>query len=265
MDHYIEAGLPQAEPSIEISVADTHVTLGSASPRNVDTSIVALDAFIGGFSSSQMTLIDSSDRLLFDVVHLLCINQVIGDGREVVWVDGGNSINPYNLAGLCKRQRVNAQEALESISVSRAFTAYQMVTLIDEMLEPELERTGAGMLIVSCFPDLFQDRDVRWSESLQLMQRCIATMQSVTKRYDVITLVTNFGLSKLLYKKSLRSLMYSSVDRVLRIESASNAALRLSLVNEGRSMMYHPVPYYQRTLDDFSEDARLVREVLARW
>jgi hypothetical protein len=251
MTQYTEAGLPQ-EPSIEMSAVEaTNVALGPALPRSVDTSIAALDAFIGGFPSSQVTLIDSSDRLLFDMVHLLCINQVIGDGREVVWVDGGNSINPYHMAGLCKRQRVNAQEALESINVSRAFTAYQMVTLIDEMLEPELERTDAGMLIVSCFPDLFQDKDVRWSESLQLMQRCIAAIQEATKRHDVVTLVTNFGLSKLLYKKSLRSLVYSSADRVLRIENASRAALRLSLVNEGRSMMYHPVPYYQRTLDEF--------------
>jgi hypothetical protein len=250
MTQYTEAGLPQ-EPNIEMSSAETHIALGQALSRSVDTSIAALDAFIGGFPSSQVTLIDSSDRLLFDMVHLLCINQVVGDGREVVWVDGGNSINPYHMAGLCKRQRVNAQEALESINVSRAFTAYQMVTLIDEMLEPELERTGAGMLIVSCFPDLFQDKDMRWSESLQLMQRCIAAIQGVTKRHDVVTLVTNFGLSKLLFKKSLRSLMYSSADRVLRIENASRAALRLSLMNEGRSMMYHPVPYYQRTLDEF--------------
>jgi hypothetical protein len=72
-----------------MSVADVHATLGPAPPRSIDTSIAALDAFIGGFSSSQVTLIDSSDRLLFDMVHLLCINQVTGDGREVVWVDGG--------------------------------------------------------------------------------------------------------------------------------------------------------------------------------
>ena len=153
MTQYTEAGLPQGEPGIEASAAEAHAALDPALPRSVDTSIATLDEFIGGFPSSQVTLIDSSDRLLFDVVHLLCINQVIGDGREVVWVDGGNSINPYHLAGLCKRQRVNAQEALDSINVSRAFTAYQMVTLIDEMLEPELERTEAGMLIVSCFPD----------------------------------------------------------------------------------------------------------------
>ena len=197
-----------------------------------------------------MTLIDSSDRLLFDMVHLLSVNHVLNEGQEVVWIDGGNSINPYSLAGICKRFRVNSQEVLNSINVSRAFTAYQYVTLIEDMMEAEVRRTRAGMLVLSCFPDLFLDKDMWWSESLQLMKRCLATIEDVTKRYGLITLVTNFGLSKLLFKKSLRSLVYSSADKVLRIENA-RSSLRLTLVNDGRTMLYHPVPYYQRTLDEF--------------
>ncbi|HTY46870.1 MAG TPA: hypothetical protein VMB46_04300 [Methanomassiliicoccales archaeon] len=168
----------------------------------------------------------------------------------MVWVDGGNSINPYSLAGICKRFRVNSQEVLNSINVSRAFTAYQYVTLIEDMMEAEVRRTRAGMLVLSCFPDLFLDKDMWWSESLQLMKRCLATIEDVTKRYGLITLVTNFGLSKLLFKKSLRSLVYSSADKVVRIENA-RSSLRLTLVNDGRTMLYHPVPYYQRTLDEF--------------
>ena len=197
-----------------------------------------------------MTLIDSSDRLLFDMVHLLSVNHVLNEGQEVVWIDGGNSINPYSLAGICKRFRVNSQEVLNSINVSRAFTAYQYVTLIEDMMEAEVRRTRAGMLVLSCFPDLFLDKDMWWSESLQLMKRCLGTIEDVTKRYGLITLVTNFGLSKLLFKKSLRSLVYSSADKVLRIENA-RSSLRLTLVNDGRTMLYHPVPYYQRTLDEF--------------
>jgi hypothetical protein len=218
--------------------------------RTIGTSITALDSFLEGFGSSEVTLIDSSDRLLFDVVHLLSVNHVLDEGREVVWVDGGNSVNPYSLAGICKRLRVDSQGVLDSISVSRAFTAYQYVALIEEMTEEEVRRTHAGMLVLSCFPDLFLDNDMWWSESQQLMRRCLSKVQDLTKRYGLITLVTNFGLSKLLCKKSLRSVVYSSADRVLRIEN-TRSALRLTLVNEGRQTLYHPVPYYQRTLDEF--------------
>ena len=238
-------------PSSEAVSADVAEEAVRARPeRRLSTSVRALDDFIGGFRSSQVSLIDSSDRLVLDIVHLLCVNQVLEEGREVVWVDGGNSVNPYALTSLCKRFRVRSGEVLESVNVSRAFTAYQLVTLIEEMMEAEVARTKAGLLVVTSFPDLFQDKDMWWSESLQLMKRCLASMREVTRRHDTVTVVTNLGLSRMLYKKSLRSLMYSSADQVLRIES-QRAALRVSVVNEGRSMLYHPVPYYQRTLDEF--------------
>ena len=247
MEQYMEAGIPSSEA---VSVDDTEDIVQARPERRLSTSVRALDDFIGGFRSSQVSLIDSSDRLVLDIVHLLCVNQVLEEGREVVWVDGGNSVNPYALTSLCKRFRVRSGEVLESVNVSRAFTAYQLVTLIEEMMEAEVARTKAGLLVVTSFPDLFQDKDMWWSESLQLMKRCLASMREVTRRHDTVTLVTNLGLSRMLYKKSLRSLMYSSVDHVVRIEN-QRAALRISVVNEGRSMLYHPVPYYQRTLDEF--------------
>ena len=247
MDQYMEAGLPSSE-AVSAYVPDEVAQVRPE--RRLGTSVRALDDFVGGFPSSKVTLIDSSDRLVLDIVHLLCVNQVLEEGREVVWVDGGNSVNPYALTSLCKRFRVRSGEVLESVNVSRAFTAYQLVTLIEDMMEAEVARTSAGLLVVTSFPDLFQDKDMWWSESLQLMKRCLASMREVTRRHDTVTLVTNLGLSRMLYKKSLRSLMYSSADHVLRIEN-QRAALRVSLVNEGRSMLYHPVPYYQRTLDEF--------------
>lgn len=247
MEQYPEVDAPSSEAA---SVDTTEDVIQVRPERRLSTSVRALDDFIGGFRSSQVSLIDSSDRLVLDIVHLLCVNQVLEEGREVVWVDGGNSVNPYALTSLCKRFRVRSGEVLESVNVSRAFTAYQLVTLIEEMMEAEVARTKAGLLVVTSFPDLFQDKDMWWSESLQLMKRCLACMREVTRRHDTVTLVTNLCLSRMLYKRSLRSLMYSSADQVLRIES-QRAALRVSLVNEGRSMLYHPVPYYQRTLDEF--------------
>ena len=145
-----EAILPEQDEACS-RLGITMPALAFSPIRSLNTSITVLDSFIGGFPSGKITLIDSSDRLLFDLIHLLCIDQVIGDGREVVWIDGGNSINPYQLVGLCKRKRVSAREAMDSINLSRAFTAYQMVTLIDECWSRELKKTQAGMLIVSCF------------------------------------------------------------------------------------------------------------------
>ncbi len=237
------------EASIRDAV-ESEVQLDIVQEKIIDTSIPAIDAFVKGFQSSQISLIDSSDWMLFDLTHALCVNAINSLGGEIVWVDGGNSINPYELAGLCKRFRMDMGETLDCINISRAFTAYQMVTLIVDALEREVERTGSELVVVSCFPDLFLDKDVWWSESLQLMKRCISTLQSVTRKHNTVTILTNYGLTKMLYKKSLRAILYGNADKVLRIENKKDSLL-LNLVKEGRTMLYHPIPYYQMTLDEF--------------
>ena len=218
--------------------------------RRVRTSLPAIDSFFPGFRSSQITLIDSSDRFLFDLTHLLCVNSINDLGDEVVWVDGGNSINPYEIASLCRRYRLDMRETLDSVNVARAFTAYQMTSLIVDRLEKEVERTRSGTVIVSCFTDLFHDKDMWWSESFQLIKRCLSALREMTQQHSLVTVITNHGLTKIGHRRSLAKLMDESADSVLRIENRRRA-LELSLMKEGRSMLYHPVPYYQTTLEEF--------------
>lgn len=216
----------------------------------VHTAIPTLDAFFGGLRQGGMTLIDSSDRMVFDLTHILCVNAVGTLGQDVVWVDGGNCVDPYELGRVCKRFGLDRTEVLGSISVARAFTAYQLVSLIDERLEEEVVRTGAGAVIVSCLPDMFQDREMRWSESYQLITRCVERLHDISRREGTATLVTNYGLMKLLQRKSLKNLLYGTADDIVRIESAAGC-LRIVLPNRQESMLYHPVPHNQTTLEEF--------------
>lgn len=230
----------------------TRPDLGSppSGERAVRTSIPTLDAFFRGVRPGNVTLIDSSDRMLFDLTHILCVNAVSSLGRDVVWVDGGNSVDPYELGRICKRFGLDRAGVLDSVNVARAFTAYQFVSLIDERLEDEVRRTDAGMIIVSCLPDLFQDKEMRWSESYQLIKRCVGRLHDLSRELGAATLVTNYGLMKLLQKKSLKNLLYGTADDIVRIENASRC-LMISLPNRQESMLYHPVPHNQTTLDEF--------------
>jgi hypothetical protein len=228
----------------------------AVSPRDhhgeevIPTSIPTLDAFLGGLRRGHLTLMDSSDRMLFDLTHILCVNAVSTLGQDVVWVDGGNSVDPYELGRICRRSGLDREEVLDSVSVARAFTAYQLVSLIDDRLEDEVRRTGAGAVIVSCLPDMFQDREMRWSESYQLIKRCVGTLRDLSRDMRTATLVTNYGLMKILQRKSLKSLLYGAADDIVRIENASRC-LRVSLPNRQESILYHPVPHNQTTLEEF--------------
>jgi hypothetical protein len=236
-----EMYVPAAWPDLGVPTFSEHL---------VRTSVPTLDAFIRGLRPSNLTLIDSSDRLLFDLTHILCVNGVSTLEQDVVWVDGGNSVNPYELGRICRRFGLDRADVLDSVSVARAFTAYQLVSLIDERLEAEVSRSGAGMVIVSCLPDLFQDKEMRWSESYQLIKRCVERLRDLARERELVALITNYGLMKVLQKKSLKSLLYGTADDIIRIENASRC-LRISLPNRQEAMLYHPVPHNQTTLEEF--------------
>ncbi len=214
------------------------------------TAIPPVDELLGGLASGTVTTIDSSDRMLFTMVNMLSVNFVREWHRDVVWVDGGNSVNPYDLTYVCKRFRMRPAEVLNSINVSRAFTAYQMSTLVEESLEEELARSRGGMVVVSCYPDLFQDADMDWEESLKLLERGMSKLRSLTAKHRTVTVVTNYGLAKLMYRKGLRPLFYEKVDRVVSIEHRSGY-VRIALPREEREIMYRPVPPNQTTLDEY--------------
>jgi hypothetical protein len=218
--------------------------------RSVRTYVPPIDALIGGLRPKTMTFIDSADRIVFDMVNMMSVNAVSQNHDEVIWVDGGNSANPFELTAVCKRFRLSSDDVLSSVTISRAFTAYQMSTLIEDMLEKEVERIRTGMVVISCFPDLFQDKDMEWSESFQLMRRSMDKLRELTEKHDLVTVITNFGLAKMFHRKGLRPLLYDGVDRVLRIETYGKS-LRIMLPKENIGTLYRPVPRNQTTLDEF--------------
>jgi hypothetical protein len=230
----------------------SRIGLGASAARyrSLVTSIPPVDALLRGLEPGTITLIDSSDRLVFELVNLFCFNAVNELHEEVLWIDGGNSVNPYELSAICKRYRVPPEEVLHNITVSRAFTAYQMSTLIEDMLDPEVDRIRTGLVVVSCFPDLFQDADMNWTESLQLMRRAMEKLRALTEERSLITIITNYGQAKPMSRKGLRSLLYDGADRVVRIDG-KGVSVRITLPKEGEGMLYRPVVRNQTTLDEF--------------
>ncbi|OPY31442.1 MAG: DNA repair and recombination protein RadA [Methanomassiliicoccales archaeon PtaU1.Bin124] len=234
------------------SQADICIESEAPRCRALTTSVPPIDSLLDALQPGTITLIDSSDRLVFELVNLYCFNAVHRLHEEVLWIDGGNSVNPYELNAVCKRHHVNPEDVLHNVTVSRAFTAYQMSTLIEDLLDPEVRRIRTGLVVISCFPDLFQDKDMEWGESLQLMRRAMDRLRHLTVDHQLITVVTNYGLNKLLFKKGLKPLLYDGVDRVVRIEN-KGTAVRILLPKEGEGIMYRPVPRNQTTLDEYHE------------
>jgi hypothetical protein len=209
-----------------------------------------LDELIGGFTASEMVLLDSSSRYVFDLTSMLCVLGVAAFNEEVIFVDGGNSIDPYGIANICKIKGLDKGHVLSQINCARAFTAYQLVAIINDRLENMIKESRASTLIVSRFVDLFFDKDMPWQESFQLIKLCLKTLKRLTMKYNLITIITNYGLAKLHFRRGLRNVMYNTPNKLVRIEEKRKGLL-VSMPAKEESIYYYPVPTYQTLLEYF--------------
>ena len=72
-----------------------------------------------------------------------------GLDSSTVFVDGGNSFSPYEIAESARDYGLDCKAALERVYVSRAFTAYQLSSLILEKLRSVFEKDQGS--VVDCF------------------------------------------------------------------------------------------------------------------
>jgi len=65
-----------------------------------------------------------------------------GQGIDVVVLDGANRFDPYMVSFFAKKAMIPPEKLLRSIRIARAFTCYQMATLIEEKLFALLHPEG---------------------------------------------------------------------------------------------------------------------------
>ncbi len=222
--------------------------------RVLKTSILQIDDLTGGFRSSQVALLDSDSSYATSLLYLLCIRAVSQFDEEVVWIDGGNDIDPYAIGSLCKRLRLDKREILSRVNVSRAFTAYQLVTLIDEKLEEQVESSAPSTIIVSSIADMFLDKDMKWMESHQLLRRCLEDVSRITKDHETVSVITGHHASHTVGTgPMLTTLLYEHADLAVQMRVRKNGLL-IRIPRADREMIFLPVPWNQLTLDEFGRE-----------
>ena len=214
------------------------------------TLVPTLDRILGPFEAGKITLIDSGSDFVFHLTTLLSVRAVM-EGHEVVFLDGGNSVDPHGMVALGKRAALTREEILPRIHVARAFTCHQMTTLILDMLDKKIEETRAGLVVLACLPTMFLDEDVEVGEAHQLFQRSMRAIRQTVGEREVVGLVTNAGLAKLHRRKSIRRQLYEGADRVIRIAHGKGGVL-IHRLDTGTSEWYAAVPPDQTTIDDFA-------------
>ena len=94
-------------------------------------------------------------------------------------VDAGNCFDGYGLARLLRQQTSAWQQALERVSVARAFTCYQVETLLTELV------ADFSPVLVLNLLDTFYDENVKLGERTRLLQVSLAELRRLCSAASV--------------------------------------------------------------------------------
>jgi len=191
------------------------------------------------FKPSSITVIEGSSGLVPEVLFRLCAASVASLDRDAIFVDGGNSFNPYALSRIAKSFGAEPRKVLSRIHVARAFTEYQLEALIHGLQEA-VERWNPGILAISYLPSLFSG-----SDGMRLFEPLLEHLKVLTASSGIITAVTSFD-----GQWHGDRMLASRADRVIRIEQPSKKLIRL--FDNGHVFEYMPVPPGQMRFTDYT-------------
>ena len=108
-----------------------------------------------------------------------------GKGIDVILLDGANRFDPYMAASFARKAMIPPERLLKRIRIARAFTCYQMATLMGERLVSLLRQEGAAvprqkLWVILLGPiTTFFDEDVPEREVRPLFERSLKRVEEI--------------------------------------------------------------------------------------
>lgn len=195
--------------------------------------------------SEGITVIEGPHNLTTNMLFELCVSSVISSDKDVLFIDGRNSFDPYAILRIAKYLGADQGDLLSRIHIARAFTEYQMNSLIEELYNViEQEQWNPCILAISYLSSLFSDSDIRMFKSI------LEHLRSLTNSSCKITIVTSYG------KTNCDKLLASKADRLISIKrlddktiSKCNRLKHIRIIDDGNVYEYVPLPRGQMTLE----------------
>ncbi len=178
-----------------------------------------VDELFPGFTPGDFAVLYGSPSVI-SLTSLLCIRaqlpvQLGGLGSNVVFIDGGNTFRLYKIARLAQLHHLNPRQALERIFISRAFTAYQLTSLILDKLEETVQKYNAKLVVISDIAGFFSDTDIPNEEAQKIYSQIINYLSSFAKKHQIILIATYLPDSENRRNNLLQEITCSKAKTVL--------------------------------------------------
>ncbi len=184
----------------------------------VSSGIAELDRLCGGFKAGELVLVDGNSTLIADLPHQLCVNTYRTFHSETIYIDAGMCADPYKIARYARMLELDQREVLQNVVMSRAFTVYQLSTILQELLEPMIQKRSPRTLLIGMLPALYHDPEISPQESQTLLASDLQTIQQLTTRYNLISVCTNVDQTSLSPSRGLGKRLYETANEVIKMK-----------------------------------------------
>jgi hypothetical protein len=140
------------------------------------------------FKPSTITLVEGPSKFVPDLLLYLCAHTAGQLRQDVVFVDGGNSFNPYTLRSISKVLQADIKTVMTKTHVARAFTEYQMNDLLTQQMPHVIQKWQPGLLAVAYLPHLFGSLHSR-----RLLEQAVEQLKEYTRTHSLTTIITSYG------------------------------------------------------------------------
>lgn len=163
-------------------------------PARLTLNMPDVDQLFPGFKPGDFAVLHGSTSLI-SLAARICVRaqipaQLGGLASNVVFIDGGNTFRLYKTARLAQLHGLDPRKVLEHIFISRAFTAYQLTTLIMEKLEATIKKYNTKIVVISDIASLFLDEDIPAEEAQKVYSQILNYLSSFAKKHQIILITT---------------------------------------------------------------------------
>ena len=154
------------------------------------------------------------------VSFVLCVRSQLpvkkgGLSSSVLFNDGGNCFDPYAISSIARDYKLDPTSVLSRIYISRAFTAYQLASLILQKSERALRKYRSKILIISDIAGLFLDKDVPRTESIGIFSKVCRHLGELAKKRNALVLATYFPRKRSRRSVFLEAMLFGAADTVI--------------------------------------------------
>ena len=141
------------------------------------------------FAPGEATLWIGPARATESLLEILYAGCAAAGGR-ISLLEGANRFHPYRIGERARSFGLDPGEALDRIRLARAFTAYQMIALVDGWAR-EVRRTRPTFLVAHEVPALFFESEFPEEERTPLLTHAARTLAALARSTRLPMLITS--------------------------------------------------------------------------